>query len=330
MKNIITAFCSISCIVLVFININPLTDKIISIINPPNTNKIEYPNNYYKNNNYSFVSNTNNFTPYGKQDLLNIIYTIINNGQKTFTFYCPKEYTNCIKDVNDISKDANLLTHLNNFVHPFNSFTSVNTTLSDSGEITLKIYYLYTENEIKEINNKVDSLLNELITDEILESDNLDYDKIKTIHDYIINNTKYDLENNKENKGYNAYGALFNHLATCNGYTDLMAIFLEKMGYNNYKIATTNGDEENVEGHVWNAVKVNGEWLHLDLTWDDPVSSDGKDYLYHKYFLINTEELIIADSNITSTEHQFENSIYTELKSQPNNQITIEKDDSNN
>ena len=73
------------------------------------------------------------------------------------------------------------------------------------------------------------------------------------------------------------------------------------MGYENFKIATTN----ETTGHVWNVVKINNEWLHLDLTWDDPVSSDGKDYLYHKYFLINTEGLIKADENITSKEYGF-------------------------
>ena len=61
-------------------------------------------------------------------------------------------------------------------------------------------------------------------------------------------------------------------------------------------------------------MKVGKEWLHLDLTWDDPVSNDGKDYLYHKYFLIDTKKLILADSNITSEEHNFDRSIYVELK----------------
>lgn len=97
-----------------------------------------------------------------------------------------------------------------------------------------------------------------------------------------------------------------------------MALFLNKMGYTNYKVATTNETEDKTSGHVWNAVFLDGEWLHLDLTWDDPVSSDGKDYLYHKYFLISTDELITADSNITSKEHDFDKSIYTELKTSSN------------
>lgn len=313
MKKIIIPTICILLILITLLCINPLTDKIITILNHPNTSLI-INNTYYKDSHYTFVTNTSELTPFGEQDLLNIIYTIINSGSSSFTFYCPKEYKDCIDDMNKISNDANLLTHLNNFVHPFNSFTSINTTISDTGEINLSIKYLYTQEEINYLNNTVDHLLKELITDDIEN----DYDKIKVIHDYIINNTKYDVNNNKELKSFNAYGTLINHYATCNGYTDLMAIFLSKMNYENYKVATTNEIEGKTTGHVWNAVKLDNEWLHLDLTWDDPVSSDNKDYLYHKYFLINTEELIAADSNITSKEHEFNKAIYTELKTPSN------------
>ena len=177
----------------------------------------------------------------------------------------------------------------------------------DTGEVNLKITYIYSKGFIDKIETEVNKLLDTLITDNTKSA----YDKIKIIHDYIINNTRYDVNNNKDLNSYNAYGTLFNHIATCNGYTDLMAIFLTKMGYENFKIATTNDENS---GHVWNAVKLNNEWLHLDLTWDDPVSSDNKDYLYHKYFLINSEKLKTADSNITSKEHVFDYSIYSEFK----------------
>lgn len=313
MKKIIIPVICILSILLVLLNINSITDQIINIINHPSNNKIETFNTYYKDANYIFVSNTTNYTPFSKQDILDIIYTLINSGTTSFTFYCPKEYSNCLEDVNTISNDADLLTHLNNFVHPFNSFTSINTTISDSGEINLKVKYLYTEEEKTKITTEVNNIISNLV-----KSEDDDYDKIKAIHDYIIENTKYDTDNNKEIKSYNAYGALFNKKATCNGYTDLMAIFLTTMGYDNYKIATTNKNDKNSEGHVWNAVKIKDEWLHLDLTWDDPVSSDGKDYLYHKYLLITTEELITADSNITSEDHNFDRAIYTELKTSSN------------
>ena len=235
MKKLIVPIICLLCILIVLLSIDKITDGLMFFLNPTTTNKIEIKNDYYKSNNYIFVSNTDNFSPYGIEDILNIMYTLINSGTTDFTFYCPKEYTNCVNDMKEITKNKTLLTHLNNFVHPFNSFSSIEASISDSGEITIKVNYLYTKDEIKKIDAKVDELINTLITPDLTE----DYDKIKTIHDYIINNTKYDLENTDETKSYTAYGPLFNGLATCNGYTDLMAIFLTKMGYDNYKVATT-------------------------------------------------------------------------------------------
>ena len=93
----------------------------------------------------------------------------------------------------------------------------------------------------------------------------------------------------------------------CGGYTDAMALFLDKMGITNYKIAS--------ENHIWNLVYIDGSWKHLDLTWDDPVSTDGTDYLQHKYFLITTKQLKEADSgDVIVVEHNFKDSIYRELK----------------
>lgn len=311
MKKILIPIICILSILFVLINIDDITNNLVALIHGYKTMEIEDYNNYYKNDDYIFVQNTKDFTPYGKQDLLNIIYTTINSGSQSFTFYCPKEYSNCLKDINDISNDKILITHLNNFVHPFNSMTKLLTTISDFGEVTLEVKYLYNKEEIKMVDEEVGKIIKQIIKD-----DDTDYDKIKTVHDYIINKTKYDVDMNQEMKSFNAYGALFNNMATCNGYTDLMAIFLSKMGYDNFRIATTGAEinDEKATGHVWNAVYVDNEWVHLDLTWDDPVSTDGKNYLYHKYFLIDSDELKTADSNITSNEHNFNKAIYTELK----------------
>lgn len=282
--------------------------------------KITIPvsNEYVTKQSFQFVKETDNFIPLSKEDIKNIFYTIVNHGWKSFTFYCPSEYTNCLNDVKSISQDQDLLTHLNNFVHPYNGFSNVKTTLSESGDITIDVTYFYTDTEITQINQKVDELYKELITDNMST-----YDKIMTIHDYIINHSKYDVtRNNNGDSSYHsyiAYGPLFEGYATCNGYTDAMALFLDKMGVPNFKVAMTPADDDpSTEGHVWNAVYINNSWLHLDLTWDDPVSTDGKDYLQHKYFLITTKQLKEADSTgeVKVTEHQFKENIYLELKEQ--------------
>ena len=58
-----------------------------------------------------------------------------------------------------MSQNQDLLTHLNNYVHPFNGFSNVKTIISETREITVFIDYFYAEDEIKAINDKVDEIL---------------------------------------------------------------------------------------------------------------------------------------------------------------------------
>ena len=314
MKKIIIPITCLIILVLAFTNFKQISNFIINKINLSNHIIVPNGNEYEKEYSYSFVQKTDSFIPYSKQDIINILYTILNKGISKFTFYCPNEYELCINDISEISNDENLFAELNNFVHPYNSFTNIKTTYSDSREIILSVDYLYNQEQISAINKKADDLIKQI------NQNDSDYEKIKFIHDTIINNTKYDVDRNKNGtsqyQSHIAYGPAYEGYATCNGYTDYMAIILSKMGYNNYKISTSLLElSEKETGHIWNAVYVNDKWLHLDLTWDDPVSTDGKDYLYHSYFLVTTEKLEEADSGqVVTKDHKFNKSIYTELK----------------
>jgi len=315
MNNKTTIFTTIICctlIIIVIMNLNKLTNYLANQLETNPKVVLDIKNEYALNQNFDFVQITNDFIPLSKQDLKNIIYTTIDSGWKKLTFYCPKEYVKCVEDITTITDDQEILTHLNNFVNPYNSFSNIKTSISESGEITLEINYLYTEEKIDVINKKVDEIIKNTITKEMD-----DYDKIKVIHDYLINNSKYDVKRNNEQDttydSYTAYGPLIEGYATCNGYTDAMAIFLNKFGYKNFKIATT-PDDKNLTGHIWNAVYVNNRWVHLDVTWDDPVSENGKDYLLHKYFLITDNELKKADEGeVVVTEHNYLKNIYSEF-----------------
>lgn len=257
------------------------------------------PNDYYRDYNFSYAKNTNTFIPTNKKDIINIYYTIVNSGMTDFTFYCPKEYTNCISDVNDVANDQNTISNINNFVHPYNSFKTLKTEVDITGKVDVKIEKVYDDEMIIILNYKVD----EIVKNEIKDTDNIKT-KIRKIHDYIINNTTYDKERSDKKiinyKSDNAYGVLIEKYGLCGGYTDAMMLFLEKLKIPNYKIAT--------ENHIWNYVKVNDEWLHLDLTWDDPITSNGKPMLDDAFFLIDDEELKSKEKE----QHAYNADIYAQ------------------
>ncbi|MBR1414186.1 MAG: hypothetical protein IJ574_05945 [Bacilli bacterium] len=315
-KTIIPILC-LFVIAFVIFNLDPISNKVADLIENDPKVIIASSNEYKRDYEYKYVKQSVDYKPLSKQDLVNIIYSTINNGWETFTFYCPSEYTNCTKDMEELSGNNILLTHINNFVSPFNSFTNIQTTISDSGEISLSVKYLYTKEQIEIINAEISKIISEKITD------NMDtIDKIKVIHDYIINNSDYDIKRNNTGEStylsYIAYGPLIDGYATCNGYTDVMALFLDRFGIQNFKVGSTPEEiGEGKTGHVWNAVYINNEWRHLDLTWDDPVMSDGSHQLFHNYFLITTEEMALADKSDNKDaeviEHKFNHSVYQEF-----------------
>lgn len=296
MKKTIGLLICLLITLLILLNMNNLSDYLADFLESEKKVYIASSNDFTKNYDFKFVRMSKDYIPYSYQGLLNVIFSTLNNGWETFTFYCPDEYTNCYEDVSKISKDTTLLSNINNYVHPFNNYSKISIANSTTGEITIKITKMYNSEDIKKINKGVD----EIITNETSNDMSLE-DKILKVHDYIINNTRYDVDKANADS-FNAKGPLFTGKAVCSGYADLMAIFLTKFGVKNYKVAS--------DTHVWNVALINDEWLHIDLTWDDPIIKDSDiDTLSHQFFMVNTEKLLEFDTS----DHKFDTTIYQEL-----------------
>lgn len=260
-------------------------------------------NAYAKDDSYEFVQLTDNFYPENQQDILNIYYTIINSGVETATFYCPSSYENCISDVIDIASQKETISAINHMVHPFNQFQNeLITNYNSLGEITIQLEHAYSDNDIKLIEDKMEQIIQDIWNDNMSIEE-----KIKQAHDYIINYNTYDTarrDNHISNyQSDTAYGTLLQGYGICSGYTDAMALFLEKLKIKNYKITS--------DTHIWNGLYLNNEWLHLDLTWDDPIL-DGANLLSHDYFLITTATL----QSFHTQQHQYNPTIYSEMQKQ--------------
>ena len=301
MKKLIKIILYLLAICLMFMYKDEIINKITYMFDYNKKIVLATPNSYYKNIDYNFVKQSEEFIPYSKQDLVNIYYSVLDRGYETFTFYCPSEYKNCLTDLEDlISPQNDSLSNINYFVSPFNTERKITTTYSTIGEITLNIEKLYTKEEIDAVNKKIDEIIKDYLKDDMSIED-----KILIIHDYIVNNTKYDIdavEGVSSYTSYNSYGTLIEGYSTCNGYADTMALFLDRLGVKNFRVASST--------HVWNVVYLNNEWFHIDATWDDPITENSnKDTLLHKFYLITTDTL----EGYNIEEHDFNKIIFAEV-----------------
>ena len=304
MKNAISIFLTLvlmGMIVTIYMVYGKVIEEMLNAyFSPPPEVTLGKVNEYYRNVDFDFVQNTNYFIPDDMQDLLNIYYTVLNSGKTKFTFYCPDSYKECISEIKYLANDQVTLSHINNFVHPYNSFKNIETLYDNTGKVTIKINHLYSYDDIKAVEEKVNE-----IEDKLYDSNLSIKDQIKVYHDYIIDNTIYDSDRSDNNiikyKSDTAYGTLIEGYSLCGGYTDSIAIILNDMAIENYRVSSDN--------HVWNAVKIDDKWYNLDLTWDDPVTNTGTQLIENDFFLIDTTTL----HNIEKTEHDFDEEIYSEL-----------------
>lgn len=112
-----------------------------------------------------------------------------------------------------------------------------------------------------------------------------DYDKLRSVHDWIINRTDYILTGpvyKSEADGPIIYGK-----ALCEGYSKAFMYLVQSLGFDCVCVI----GEANGGPHMWNMVKMNGTWYHVDVTFDDPIMSDGSKALTHDFFLLGTTEI---------------------------------------
>ncbi len=149
---------------------------------------------------------------------------------------------------------------------------------------TLTLYYPYSIEQVAWMSDKLQEAVDRLLTD--LPSGLDAYATELYLHDRLVAATEYDF--NYRTNAFNAYGALVDGSAVCEGYARAMQLLLHKSGLECLLVNGTLDDE----GHMWNIVKLDGQWYHLDPTLND---SDNR--RSHAYFNL-TDLAISADHTI--------------------------------
>lgn len=138
--------------------------------------------------------------------------------------------------------------------------------------------------------------------DPFLADDPRRIDTLKFIHDSIVKQSEYDKDYEKKS----AYNAVFDQMTLCEGYASLARLMLNYAQIDNRLIS----GQANGVNHVWNLVRFEQNWYHIDFTWDDPVFESGQkdpDFVIYDFYLK-------SDQTMEKT-HQWDKSKYPEATS---------------
>lgn len=118
-----------------------------------------------------------------------------------------------------------------------------------------------------------------------VSSDDTEYELELKAHDWLASKVTYmdEAVDNYEahSQAWTIVGALHDGNAVCEGYSRAMQVLCFMLGIDcSLVTGTTSG------AHMWNVVKIDGQWYHLDATFNDT-----DDISFHSFFNVTTEYL---------------------------------------
>ncbi|MEQ2476493.1 transglutaminase domain-containing protein [Collinsella sp. CLA-AA-H167] len=154
------------------------------------------------------------------------------------------------------------------------------------------IYYLRTTAEVT-VNDAARPSVTQIVNNAVnlcrQETNGSEYDMALWLHDWTLEQLEYDHSLN----WCSAESGLTRHQGTCESYQRIYSKLLDAAGIANGRITGN--------GHTWNAVKIDGKWCQMDLTWDDTSDNWYGDLdQRHLYFGLTDELMAIAHSDHTA------------------------------
>jgi len=161
----------------------------------------------------------------------------------------------------------------------------------DSGMASaIKPVYTMSGVDLQNARAAFDAKTNELLNG--ISADQSEFDRQVILHDRLAGIIAYDKTLSNAHIR-DAYGGIVNGLSVCQGYAESLQYLLRQAGIQSFVVT---GYSQN-QLHAWNLVRIDGEYYHTDLTWNDQGEK-----LFHAYFNMN-DDYITEDHAIYVTAY---------------------------
>lgn len=114
------------------------------------------------------------------------------------------------------------------------------------------------------------------------------YDKYRYLATYISLRTTYDYDLENGNQISNIYGAIDSKTSICEGYAKAFKYLCKRANLWCKLVSGSVGDTS----HMWNLVKVNDKYYHVDITFADSSDQAPNTDNWYKYFMIEEEKIL--------------------------------------
>jgi len=235
-------------------------------------------NGYYLNGNGAWTNSMPSNYGSGLDSLGQQILNNISIENTSFSLEYDGEAENAGKAIEDEIENLK-------YTHPYEAYNISKYTMavplssrSTAVEIEISCVYRMTAEMATDLDTRARTIVASITSNSMSSSD-----KERAIHDWIVNNTQYD----QSYTIYDPYNTLIKHTGVCEGYSLLAQKMFTVAGI---KSIVVEGTADGVS-HAWNMVNIDNHWYHVDLTWDDPVSS--RDILRYDYYNLSDNKMSV-------------------------------------
>ena len=156
---------------------------------------------------------------------------------------------------------------------------------ADSTAVELVPQYLFSKDKIREHRQAMEARVKKLARH---AADLDEKGKELFIHDFIVENVKYD----KLKKAYSheIIGALGNGVAVCEGIAKAVKILCDELKIWCIVALSEANPEKGIKyRHAWNVIRINGQYYHLDVTFDNTLSKE--DVVRYDYVNLSDKQI---------------------------------------
>ncbi len=191
-------------------------------------------------------------------------------------------YTGNKKDITTLNVKKtiqNAIRSSEDFVHYNVDSYAMRILVPTVGNSSITITFAYRESIAQ--TKIVDDLVAKVVNDNHFDTINPD-EAIKKMHDWVVLHFSYDTSLFR----HTAYDGVKTGKTVCEGYSIMLYKLFKKAGFP-AKIVEGYG---RAQSHAWVLVKLNGNWYHIDATWDDP-TPEIKGEISYLYFMLTDAQV---------------------------------------
>lgn len=155
----------------------------------------------------------------------------------------------------------------------------------ESGNAEMIPEYLFDKKKVKDHQKAMKARVEKLARPAMKLSE---WEKVQYVHDFICQNVHYD----KLKKAYSheIIGPLGQGVGVCEGIAKAVKALCDALGVWCILVLSEANPEKGIKyRHAWNIVRVNGQYYHLDATFDNTLGSP--EQIRYDYFLLSDKQI---------------------------------------